>query len=359
MNYLFSTYPEFQLCFYPFTKDHSACKPTHHAWLNFLLYLRVAEPQPQQNKLRAITLRGCVQQAVVESLEVVLPKDFRFDPFVHVHSTLHWRACHNVGWSYDIDDSTEHEHTVSGPIRLGLTSQAIPTGSAWVPPENLLFFASMIFGVDQFYANELEKEMEWIPQDLYHKLVEHQPDRRLHNFPWLSLAYRMAEYLLERNEPAREKLMPILQQSCKTADARHTLICTCKVWSIIARRMLIQEVNYQLFMLQVVARWPNFRLHYRIIPTNNQADAAEEGWILPQQLRCFAYQEEPFWSLTKLLARHGPEQAIGLNPPEQNPHRNVCRWLLQYCGRINEREGYFLFGTYMNVAWQVQLTFYL
>jgi hypothetical protein len=359
------SFVESEYRFYQSEEDHSICADgrMHRTWLNFRLSLDVVEPKLRgknqtSNTTRPLRLRGEVQQAMVDSLQVVLPEDRQVTPFVHIQGTLHWRARHTVGDSFSIiDESTEHDHRFSGPARLGLISPDIPSGGVWVPPEKLVF-ATPAYRGDHFYAKELEDEMERIPEDLYRKLVEHQPDHRLRNFPWLSTAYRMAEYLLAQNELMRKRLMPIVQRSCKTRNAKSTLFCACEIWSILANEMLIQEVNYQLFMLQVVSRWPNLRLHYRIIPPNDQA-AAEEGWILPQQLRCFAYRMEPFWSLTEMLARHGSEQTIQLNPDGNYLHYHVGRWLLQYCGKIHMRDGHALFSGYLACQDQIRLKFYL
>jgi hypothetical protein len=363
MGYLVLGASDFQSRFYQVEANQPtiahAREPMHNIWLNFTLKPSVLESTDCGKASRLTRLQGEVQNAVVESLQVVLPEGSQVEPFVHVQSTLHWRACHSVGCSYDIDNRTEHHHTFSGPVRLGLLATLRPSDSVWVPPENL-FFVNGPFGTDKFYAQELKDEMQRIPPALYRKLVKHRPDERLHDFPWLSTAYRMAEYLLTRNEPLRKKLMPVVQRSCQTVDAKYTLDCAGGVWSDLASRALIQEVNYQLFILQVVSRWPNFRLHYRIIPENDQA-AAEEGWILPQQLRCFAYEKEPFWSLIGLLAQYSPERTIQLRPHQNKLHYWVGRWLLQYSGKIQEQDGYSLFGYHVNVpiTARIRLKFYL
>jgi len=363
MSHLYLFSHELRSFFRQCTNDHSAlaCRLMHSAWLDFSLDLRASDHQLRDNRTRIIKLEGKVQHAVIESFQVVPPEGRRVDPFAHVQSTLHWRAHHNVGEAYYPDPGTKHDHIFSGPTRLGLRETNIPSGSVWLPPEKLLF-ASLAFGSDHFYTRELEDEMERIPKNLYRELVEHRPDKRLRDFPWLGVAYRMAEYLLTRNEPMRETLMPIVQQSCKTVDAKYTLACTSNIWSVLANQTLVQELNYRLFMLQVVSRWPNFRLHYRIILRNGQA---EEGWILPWQLNCFNYNTEPFQSLIQLLARHGPEQTIqlhpppDLNPPAGEPYYYVCRWLLQYGGKIIQYDGQCLFSGYAPVGLQVHLTFYL
>jgi hypothetical protein len=289
----------------------------------------------------------------------MLPREGRrFDPFVHVQGTLHWLAQHNVGDSDFIDNSTKHHHTFSGVTRFDLLEMNIPSGSDSTLPEKL-YFARPAVSSNHLYAQELEDEMERIPETLYRKLVEHQPDERLRDFPWLSTAYRMAEYLLTRNELAGEKLMNELQQSCQTSDAKSALFRACRLWFMLATYMLIQEVNYQLFMLQIVSRWPNFRLHYRIIPRNGQVNEIQEGWIRPQQLQCFAYQMEPFVSLILLLEQYGPERTIQLHPPGDRPHRHVGRWLLQYCGKIRQRDGRSLFSGCVDCTDQIRLKFYL
>jgi hypothetical protein len=352
---------ESRSCFYQSEEGQPTCARglMHRVWLDFWLSLGVMGPKPQPgNIIRQIRLRGGIQHAVVESLQMVLREGGRVNLFAHVYGTLHWRARHNVGWSYDIDESTEHHHTFSGVTRFDLLKRNILSSSVWVPPEKL-FFAGPTYGTDHLYAQELEDEMERIPETLYRKLVEHQPDERLRDFPWLGVAYRMAEYLLTRNELTGKTLMSELQQSCKTSDAKSALFRACRLWSMLANLMLIQEVNYQLFMLQIVSRWPNFRLHYRITSQNGQENASQEGWILPQQLQCFAYQIEPFWSLIGLLAQYGPEQAIELHPPEDRPHQQVSRWLLQYCGKIHMRDGHALFSGYLDCTDQIRLTFYL
>jgi len=368
VGYLYSHSPYFASRFYQRKENqpNCACRPMHSTWVEFVVKLSVKNPISQQ-LIRAVSLRGEVQQAVVESLEVVLPKEFRVDPFVQVQSTLHWRACHTVGDSrFVIEEGTEHEHTFSGLARLGLLAMPIPSDSVWVPRKKLFLAIIVRFDSENFYVKELKREMERIPKNLYRKLVEHQPDDRLSDFPWLSTAYRIAEYLLAQNELTREQLIPIVQQSCKTRNAKFTLACACNIWSTIANNALIQEVNYQLFMLQIVSRWPNFRLYYRIIPRNGQANEAQEGWILPQQLQCFACATEPFWSLIELLMKYGPERMIelhplenGLHPLGEEKHYRVCRWLLQYCGKLNEYNGSTLFYIRSHVAERVQLTFYL
>ena len=367
MSYLsLSPASEFEFYFYRREEGRTtfARGPLHRTWLNFRLKL-LLKPRLEGTPIRAIRLRGKVQNVVIESLQVIPPESngSRFDPFVHVQSTMYWQACNNIGESDAIDKSTKHHCIFSGPMRFDLKGTYITSSGVWGRLETL-FFASLSYDSDDLFVKKLKDEIQRIPPTLYRKLVERQPDERLHDFPWLGVAYRMAEYLLSRNDLG-EELITELRQSCRILDVKNTLVCARNIWFQIAEPALLQEVNYQLFMLQVVSRCPNFRLHYRIISPNDQADEAQEGWILPWQLKRFAYETEPFRSLVGLLAQYGPEQTIELHPPQNvdpaadDPHYYVCRWLLQYCGKLNEYNGYYLFTGYTHVASQVQLTFYL
>jgi len=361
MGYLSLSSSEFRSSFYQCEEDQPrlACRPMYNHRLDFQLDLDMSEYRPIGRPNQEIMLEGSIQRAVVESLQVVLPKDCQVDPFVHVHSTLRWSACYSISRDDDdaVDNITTHNHTFCGPARFALGEPDIPLDSVWLPPEKL-FFSGLVFDSEELFTHELNEEIQRIPETLYRNLVEHQPDERLRDFPWLSTAYRMAEYLLTQNEREGKTLMHELQQSCKTVDAKSTLVCACDIWFNLVNHTLMQEVNYQLFMLQIVSRWPNFRLYYRIIPPNDQV-AAEEGWILPWQLQCFAYYREPFRSLIWLLMRHGPKQTIKLTPPQNGAHQSICRWLLQCCGKLNERDGHDLFYGNTHFASQVQLTFYL
>ena len=337
-------------------------------YVEFAMWLRAEQPAPDEYAVAMpsdsgpdqpidLILNGQIHHAVVDSLQIgkYSPKDSQSDWFVHTQATLHWSAYLEANRF-----STEQEHICSGPLSLQLAEVQLPKNGALILTEPLrLAFACSNTTKGRSGYDKIEAEIQRIPKDLYRKLVEQEDDERLQAFPYLCNAYHMAEYLVNEIIRLEDDLLPRVQRPWQHYRQRKTLRFGAGAWLMLSESALLHEINYQLFLAQIVSRWPNFRLHYRIIPRNGPANEAQEGWILPQQLQCFAYQMEPFLSLVQLLVQYGPEQAIELYPPDDRPHEYVRPWLLQHGGKIRRSDGRSLFRGCIDCMDRTQLTFYL
>ena len=322
-----------------------------NTWARLLLRLYEHEYLQVLTEKPALTLDIVAWQAVADALQVQHDSEGR--DFVTINGSVRWFTL----WRREkLQFEGRHEHSLTGPVLFKLTPVRL-TKEEYTHLPGGLYLAESASVYDSWQRAEqlLDAEIQRIPETLYRKLVEHQPDERLCDFPWLDAAYRMAEYILPQEDGLRANVLPELQQSCQSEDARRTLSSALQVWLILAGEALIHEVNYQLCWLQIMTYWPRFRLFYRISPSDGATGDTVEGFLELSQLRRFAYRREPFLSLLTLLAETTRPEIVSRRPrlvfsnTDDSTYlyvycQRLCDWLAQYHGYIRVRWGSSLFA---------------
>jgi hypothetical protein len=314
----------------------------HNTWASVAFTLFEQEHLQALAKTPALRLYITAKQSVADSLQ--WQRDSQGRDFVTINGNIYWSTYWQARQGSGEMDG-RHEHSFTGPMLFKLSKIRRGKEEYTHLPGGLYLAEVPSYDVRHQADQLLDAEIERIPDALYRKLVEHQPDERLRDFPWLVAAYRMAEYILSQENGLRARLLPEGQKSCRSQDAKYTLSSALKVWLILAGEALIHEVNYQLCWLQVMAHWPKFRLFYRIAPGVGATGETIEGFLELNQMRRFAYRREPFLSLLTLLAETTRPEMVSrrsrlvfsnTDPWSYLYHccRRLCDWLAQYHGYI-------------------------